>query len=93
MTNEKLIYDPKHYTGGKIEIWDFIADQNLSFDSGNAVKYICRAGKKEGETEEQDILKAINYLNHRLKIITGKKFKNQELTKDNIIVKELGAFD
>ena len=37
---------PSHYTKGKIEVADFIADQQLNFDRGNAVKYICRAGDK-----------------------------------------------
>ena len=27
--------DPAHYQRGDIQVWDFIADQNLDFFSGN----------------------------------------------------------
>ena len=60
---------PPHYTRGKIEVADFIADQQLNFDKGNAVKYICRAGFKNNEIE--DLEKAIWYLNHELKMLKG----------------------
>ena len=40
-------FSPKHYQRGKIQVWDFIADQNLDFLLGNVVKYVCRAGHKE----------------------------------------------
>ena len=40
---------PKHYQRGKIQEWDFIADQGLDFFSGNVIKYVCRAGHKEDE--------------------------------------------
>lgn len=38
---------PSHYTSGKIEVIDFITDQQLDFCLGNVVKYISRAGKKQ----------------------------------------------
>ena len=28
-------FSPKHYQRGKIQVWDFIADQNLDFILGN----------------------------------------------------------
>ena len=37
---------PSHYTDGNIEVLDFIEDKKLNYHRGNAVKYICRAGKK-----------------------------------------------
>ena len=39
-------FSPKHYQRGKIQVWDFIADQNLDFFLGNVVKYVCRADTK-----------------------------------------------
>ena len=60
-------YDPAHYQRGKIQVWDFIADQDLSFLAGNVVKYICRAGHKEHESALDDLLKAQAYIN---KLIT-----------------------
>ncbi len=54
---------PSYYTTGKIEVIDFIEDQNLPFHLGNAIKYICRAGKKDPAKTEEDLQKAIWYLN------------------------------
>ena len=62
---------PSHYTQGKIEVADFIADQKLNFDRGNAVKYLCRAGAKDPEKEIQDLEKAIWYIKHEIKTLKG----------------------
>ena len=51
-------FSPKHYQRGKIQVWDFIADQDLDFFLGNVVKYVCRAGHKDQEGELDDLLKA-----------------------------------
>ena len=58
---------PSHYTRGKIEVADFIADQKLNFDRGNAVKYVCRAGAKDPDKEIQDLKKAVWYIEHEIK--------------------------
>jgi hypothetical protein len=59
-----LVNHPPHYTSGKIEVIDFIEDQNLTYHLGNVVKYVARAGKKHptlsGELE--DLKKARWYL-------------------------------
>ena len=57
---------PDHYQLGKIEVWDFIVDQDMDYLLGNVVKYVCRAGAKPGESREDDLLKAIAYLNRAL---------------------------
>ena len=62
---------PFHYNKGKIEVWDFISDQGLNFDRGNAIKYICRAGTKDPDKEIQDLKKAIEYINHEIKMLKG----------------------
>ena len=54
--------NPEHYRQGSIEPWDFIIDQELGYLEGNIVKYITRAGKKDGETRLDDLLKAQAYL-------------------------------
>ena len=54
---------PAHYTTGKIEVIDFLEDQNLPFHLANALKYICRAGKKNPEKTAEDLEKAVWYLN------------------------------
>lgn len=55
-----LINKPPHYNKGKIEVWDFIEDQQLGYLPGNAIKYICRYRHKG--TPVQDLDKAIAYL-------------------------------
>jgi len=63
------VENPKHYTRGKIEVLDFIEDQGLDYHKGNAVKYICRAGYKDGCSELQDIEKAITYLRRKAELL------------------------
>ena len=69
-TNDPVNH-PSHYNKGKIEVADFISDQKLNFDRGNAVKYVCRAGSKDPEKEIQDLEKAIWYINHEIKMRKG----------------------
>lgn len=58
-TKEDTVNHPFHYTSGKIEVIDFIEDQKLGYHRGNAIKYICRAGKKDKAKEIEDLEKAI----------------------------------
>lgn len=69
---------PSHYTSGKIEVIDFITDQNLDFCLGNVVKYISRAGKKESDGSKnqtieektiEDLKKARFYLDYKIKML------------------------
>ena len=64
---------PSHYTDGKIEVIDFILDKKLNFTRGNAVKYISRAGKKNPETEIEDLQKAAWYINKEIQRLQGNK--------------------
>ena len=58
--NEDVINHPSHYTRGKIEVIDFIEDQQLPYHLGNVIKYISRAGYKGDKLE--DLKKARWYL-------------------------------
>ena len=73
-TDKNLLVDdninhPSYYNRGKIEVIDFIEDQQLDFHLGNAVKYICRAGKKNSDSTSvdlskiSDLKKAVWYIN------------------------------
>ena len=57
---------PKHYEG-EVQPWDIIAHLKLGFNLGCVVKYVFRAGKKEGNSVEQDLNKAIVYLEQEMK--------------------------
>ena len=59
---------PKHYQG-TIQPIDLINAQNLNFNLGNVVKYVCRAGKKQGENIWSDLDKAKNYINYEIERI------------------------
>ena len=57
------INHPKHYAGIEVTIECIDLTRHLSFQLGNAVKYLWRAGKKGGrEKEIEDLKKAIWYL-------------------------------
>jgi len=58
---------PSHYNMGKIEVIDFIEDQQLGFHLGNALKYITRAQHKGDAID--DLKKAIWYLERFLETI------------------------
>ena len=64
---------PAHYTDGKIEVIDFIEDKKLGFHLGNAVKYICRAGKKDPEKTIEDLQKAEWYLRREIQRLSVQK--------------------
>ena len=51
--------NPAHYRQGKIEVSDFIVDQNMGFLEGNIIKYVCRYKHKNGT---EDLKKAEWYL-------------------------------
>ena len=56
---------PPHYKG-TIQPIDLINAQDLNFNLGNVVKYVCRAGKKQGENVLSDLEKAKNYINYEI---------------------------
>ncbi len=60
---------PSHYNKGKIEVIEFIEDQSLNFNRGNAIKYICRAGAKDPLKEIEDLEKARWYLKREIELI------------------------
>ena len=59
---------PSHYQG-TIQPIDLINAQDLNFNLGNVVKYVCRAGKKQGENVLSDLDKAKNYINYEIERI------------------------
>ena len=62
-----IIGHPNHYCEGrKYEPKDVIRDWNLNFNLGNAVKYISRNGRKDGNSALQDLKKARQYLDFEI---------------------------
>ena len=56
------------YQRGKIEVWDFISDQDLDYFSGNVIKYVCRAGHKDDELT--DLKKAKAYIDKKIQLLS-----------------------
>jgi hypothetical protein len=73
---------PKHYTSHPSGVECIEITRHMSFDLGNAMKYIWRAGLKENASEIQDLEKAIWYINDELKLRRGKL--ERELTHEDI---------
>lgn len=64
---EDMVNHPPHYTRGKIEVIDFIEDQQLPYHLGNVIKYVARAGHKGDKLE--DLKKAQWYLARYIELV------------------------
>lgn len=71
--NEEVNH-PSHYTDGKIEVSDYISDKKLDFFLGNVIKYVSRAGKKDGQSVLKDLEKARWYLDRKIKMHGGESW-------------------
>jgi len=60
------IHAPAHYLRGGIGTIDFIEAKDFNFRIGNVIKYLSRAGQKEGTPYLQDLEKALWYLNREI---------------------------
>lgn len=86
-----VIKKPNHYmaklpNGEDVECWQ--VQQALGFDRnyalGNVLKYIWRAGKKEGQSRDKDLQKAIRYLEMELE--RTKHRKNLYVRQDSFSI-------
>jgi hypothetical protein len=68
-TDMTAVNHPSHYNSGKFEVIEVIEDQNLNFHLGNAVKYICRAGKKDPKKTVEDLNKAVWYIKRHIETL------------------------
>lgn len=62
---------PKHY-GGEDNLYEaikVIEAWTLGFNLGNTVKYISRAGRKQGSMTVEDLEKAAWYLNREIELL------------------------
>lgn len=69
--SKEAVNHPQHY-GGKnnpYEAIKIIEACDLDFHTGNAVKYILRAGKKDPTKEIEDLQKAIWYLQRKVDVL------------------------
>lgn len=71
---------PDYYKSNGIEVLDLTDAFDLNFNLGNVVKYVVRAGKKDGEEKEKDLAKAKFYLNREL----NKTLKQEQNNTKNL---------
>jgi len=81
------INSPNHYTDGGIETIDYIkakmSEQSFKdYCRGHVLKYASRAGKKEGNSELQDIQKVIKFAQYWQDAIVGEKASLPEIGED-----------
>lgn len=74
---------PEHYTFGKYQPKDVIWDWHLDFYIGNVIKYIARAGRKEGSSMIDDLRKARQYIDFELEKLQE---NSQEPTRLGILI-------
>ena len=61
--------DPAHYKDLSPEPIDVIEGWGLDYHLGSALKYIARAGNKEGNPRDQDLRKAVWFLQRYISLI------------------------
>lgn len=61
-----MINQPPHYLACRPQVEPIDLTEHVGFNLGNAIKYISRAGKKDGSSYEQDIGKAMFYLKREI---------------------------
>ena len=62
MNNEQIDNTDYYRLPSGRQLEDFIADHGLKFAEGSALKYLWRAGKKDGESAEKDRAKAEHFI-------------------------------
>ena len=63
------INHPAHYTYGTLEVIDAIEGLELPYHLGNALKHIARAGRKDPTKTEEDLRKAVWYIERYIELL------------------------
>lgn len=73
-----MLDEPKHYTQNGMSPLECFKyglishDEFVGFCKGNIIKYLCRGGLKDGESELNDYLKALDYMTVLVEITKNK---------------------
>ena len=85
------VNNPKHYNAHPSGIECIELTRHMSFNRGNALKYIWRAGLKENKT--QDVEKAKWYLLDEFNNMKNAKYKKRVVKKLDILLFSLSQFE
>ena len=58
---DNLVLSPSYYNKENMSVSDIVDEYELNFNKGNIIKYVLRSGKKQADTEIQDLQKAMRY--------------------------------
>ena len=81
VSEPESVNHPSHYNQGKFEVIEVIEDQGLGFHLGNAIKYICRAGKKDPNKTIEDLKKAKWYIERQIEILQPNPRRPNDMNK------------
>lgn len=71
---------PLHYRNeNNYDVIDFVKDNELNFNEGNAIKYLTRCRKKG--THLQDLEKALDYIQREIDYVRKQELKEIEQCK------------
>lgn len=87
MNMADMINQPPHYLACRPQVEPIDLTESLSFNLGNAIKYISRAGKKDGSSFEQDLRKAVYYLRREIDYLSSLSY--EESSSDPISARGL----
>ncbi len=75
MSNFDPVKKPEHYNSHPSGVQCITITKHHNFCVGNAIKYLWRQGLKEGNSVEQELLKARQYIDFELERIKDQKTK------------------
>ena len=75
---DQVVEHPSYYNANGIEVVDVTTAFGLNFNTGNAVKYICRSGKKPGADRIVDLRKAVFYLQYEIAALEKRRNHQNE---------------
>ena len=73
-----VVEHPDYYNADGIEVVDVISAFGLNFNTGNAVKYVCRSGHKPGADRIVDLRKAVFYLEYEIADLEKRRNRQNE---------------
>lgn len=68
------VINPAHYAGDEVQ--RFIESRELGFSLGNVIKYVARAGHKDGQSAVTDLSKAAWYLDRAIRAAEMREIKD-----------------
>ena len=80
-----MVNHPPHYTSDPSGIECIEITRHRNFNIGNAIKYLWRAGLKDGNSDIQDLNKAIWYIQDEIKRLGTRSDIKYKSHHDNIV--------